>query len=473
MLIQVKDVSVTLNNKKILDGITFSIGKNEQWAIVGSNGSGKTTLAHALANKLFYRGEIKFSPIENIHLALIEQHHKFKNKQNIEQFYHQQRFNSADAEDTLTVREVLCHHNDEKLHYWINVFGINDLLPKPMIQLSNGENKRLQLISVMLKNPDLIILDNPFVGLDYSGRQILKEALNKIAKNGKKIILICSEKDIPECITHIALLKEGRIQHSGEKQTVLGNNQYISKDSTQNNTSGIKEVYITQEADFEFAVRMQKVNIQYSNKHILKNIDWKIRHGEKWSLSGPNGSGKSTLLSLITGDNPQAFANQIWLFDKKKGSGESIWDIKKKIGHVSPEIHLCFDKGALVEDVVASGLYDTIGLFKKPSINDLELVAKWMSFLGIEKFKGKRLFNLSLGEQRVVILSRALVKSPPLLILDEPCQGLDEHQTNKFNHLINEICKIQNVTLIYVSHYQEEIPRNIKNFLTLDQGELI
>ena len=473
MLIQVKDVSVTLNNKKILDGITFSIGENEQWAIVGSNGSGKTTLANALANKIFYRGEINVLPTENIHLALIEQHHKFKNKQNIEQFYHQQRFNAADAEDTLTVTEVLCYHNDEKLHYWINYFGIKDLLSKPMIQLSNGENKRLQLIKVMLKNPDLIILDNPFVGLDNSGRQILKEALNKITKDGKKIILICSEKDIPECITHIALLKEGRIQHSGEKQTVLGNNQYTSTDSTHNNTSGIKEMYNAQQADFEFAVRMQKVNIQYSNKHILKNIDWKIRHGEKWCLSGPNGSGKSTLLSLITGDNPQAFANQIWLFDKKKGSGESIWDIKKKIGHVSPEIHLCFDKGALVEDVVASGLYDTIGLFKKPSITDLELVAKWMSFLGIDKFKGKRLINLSLGEQRAVMLSRALVKSPPLLILDEPCQGLDEHQTNKFNHLINEICKIQSVTIIYVSHYQEEIPRNIENFLRLEKGELI
>ena len=473
MLIQVKDVSVTLNNKKILDGITFSIGENEQWAIVGSNGSGKTTLAHALANKIFYRGEIKFSPTGNIHLALIEQHHKFKNKQNIEQFYHQQRFNSADAEDTLTVAEILCQHNDQKLDYWINYFGIKDLLSKPMIQLSNGENKRLQLINEMLKNPDLIILDNPFVGLDNNGREILKEALNKIAKDGKKIILICSEKDIPECITHIALLKEGRILDSGEKQNILSKNKYAPEDLTHKHKVGIKEIYTPQEADFEFAVRMQKVNIQYNNKHILKNIDWKIRHGEKWCLSGPNGSGKSTLLSLITGDNPQAFANHIWLFDKKKGSGESIWDIKKKIGHVSPEIHLCFDKGALVEDVVASGLYDTIGLFKKPSLNDLELVAKWMSFLGIEKFKGKRLFNLSLGEQRAIMLCRALVKSPLLLILDEPCQGLDEHQTNKFNHLINEICKIQNVTLIYVSHYQEEIPRNIENFLRLEKGELI
>jgi molybdate transport system ATP-binding protein len=253
-------------------------------------------------------------------------------------------------------------------------------------------------------------LDNPFVGLDKNGRENLKEALNKIAKDGKKIILICSEKDIPECITHIALLKEGRIIDSGEKQIVLGKNKYIPEDVIHKNKVGIKEIYITQEADFNFAVRMQKINIQYSNKQILKNIDWNIRHGEKWCLSGPNGSGKSTLLSLITGDNPQAFANHIWLFDKKKGSGESIWDIKKKIGHVSPEIHLCFDKGALVEDVVASGLYDTIGLFKKPSTNDLELVSKWMSYLSIEKFKGKRLINLSLGEQRAVMLCRAFAK---------------------------------------------------------------
>ncbi|MEY4627831.1 MAG: hypothetical protein RLZZ595_157 [Bacteroidota bacterium] len=475
MQIQLKEISVVLNNKKLLDNISFAVEENEQWAITGASGAGKTTLAHALANKIFYHGEIKFTSDQNESpsIALIEQHHKFKNKQNIDQFYHQQRFNSADAEDTFTVAEVLQENKAEEIQKWTSHFGIQNLLHKPMIQLSNGENKRLQLTKAMLQNPTLVILDNPFVGLDKEGRKILQEALNKIAAIGKKIILICSPKDIPECITHIALLQSGKLEDAGKKKEMLDKYDSPIASNAMFTVEGVHEIYQPQNAIFNTAIRMLQVNIQYNHTPILKNIHWEVKRGEKWCLSGPNGSGKSTLLSLITADNPQAFANNIWLFDKKKGTGESIWEIKQKIGHVSPELHLCFDKGSLVEDVVASGLYDTMGLFRKPSASDLEKVNSWMSFLGIDKYKGKRLFTLSLGEQREVMLTRALVKSPLLLILDEPCQGLDEQQSSKFKHTIDAICSLEDVTLIYVSHYQEDIPPRIKNFISLKHGEII
>jgi molybdate transport system ATP-binding protein len=177
-------------------------------------------------------------------------------------------------------------------------------------------------------------------------------------------------------------------------------------------------------------------------------------------------------LSLITADNPQAFANKIWLFDKKKGSGESIWDIKKKIGHVSPELHLFFEKGIEVKEAVASGLFDTIGLFKQISNAEEIVVESWMEVTGINHFKSKRLHQLSLGEQRLVMLTRALVKSPPLLILDEPCQGLDEDQAQLFKEIIDEICLQQNITLIYVSHYNDDIPKSINHFLHLENGQI-
>ncbi|MEY3542094.1 MAG: hypothetical protein RLZZ204_906, partial [Bacteroidota bacterium] len=234
----------------------------------------------------------------------------------------------------------------------------------------------------------------------------------------------------------------------------------------------INEVYQSSHADFEKAVELKNVCIQYHQKSILNNINWTIHKGEKWCVSGPNGSGKSTLLSLITADNPQAFANQIWLFDKRKGTGESIWDIKKKIGHVSPELHLFFEKGISVRDAVASGLYDTIGLFRQTSKNEESIIENWMSITGVHDFKSKQLFQLSLGEQRLVMLTRALVKSPPLLILDEPCQGLDETQAELFKAIIESICSIKSVTLIYVSHYQEELPKSINNFLYLENGSI-
>jgi molybdate transport system ATP-binding protein len=218
---------------------------------------------------------------------------------------------------------------------------------------------------------------------------------------------------------------------------------------------------------------MKHVNVQYNNRVILDDISWTVRKGERWSLSGPNGSGKSTLLSLINADNPQAYANEIYLFDRRRGSGETIWEIKKRIGFVSPELHLYFDTGMSCFDVVASGLFDTIGLFRM--LNDLQesLVHKWMELLQIPHLKRKLLFQLSNSEQRLVLLARALVKNPPMLILDEPCQGLDEAQVSLFKSMVNEICIRSEKTLIYVSHYPGEIPECVDKYIRLVDGRTV
>lgn len=474
MHIQLQHVSVVLSNQKILDDINLSINEKEHWAIIGDSGSGKTTLAKSICKLIFHHGAIIFnnSNTQQLNIAFVEQQHQFKNKQNIHLFYHQQRYNSFDTEETLTVAEVLDNKIDHEKTTWISFFGIEQLLNKPMIQLSNGENKRLQLTKALLDNPDVIVLDNPFVGLDTMGRKQLQIALNQLALLGKKIILVCNPKDLPECITHCALLDKGKLISSGPKNLFLDNSNKIQQSPALSIQASINDTYQSSYADFEKAVELKNVSIQYQQKTILDNINWTIQKGEKWCVSGPNGSGKSTLLSLITADNPQAFANQIWLFDKRKGTGESIWDIKKKIGHVSPELHLFFEKGISVKDAVASGLYDTIGLFRRPSKDNETIIENWMNITGVDHFKSKQLFQLSLGEQRLIMLTRALVKSPPLLILDEPCQGLDENQTELFKTIIDTICKIQSVTLIYVSHYQEDIPKSINNFLHLENGKI-
>jgi molybdate transport system ATP-binding protein len=226
------------------------------------------------------------------------------------------------------------------------------------------------------------------------------------------------------------------------------------------------------ETTFEFAVKMKNVNIQYDRK-ILHSITWEVRKSEKWSLSGANGSGKSTLLSLLNADNPQAYANEIYLFDIRRGTGGTIWDIKRKTGFVSPELHLYFEKGISCFDVVASGLFDTIGLFKQVNEQELLLVSKWMQLLRIEKVQRKFLHQLSNSEQRLVLLARALVKNPPLLILDEPCQGLDEDQIMLFKEIIDQVRIIGNKTLIYASHYTHEIPDCVTKFITLENGRRI
>jgi molybdate transport system ATP-binding protein len=218
-------------------------------------------------------------------------------------------------------------------------------------------------------------------------------------------------------------------------------------------------------------VKMNNVTVQYDEKIVLENISWEVNKGERWLLSGPNGAGKSTLLSLITADNPKAYANPVYFFGKKRGSGESIWDIKKRIGFISPELHLYFNQSSTCFEAVASGLFDTIGLFRQISDKDTELVNDWMKFCGIENSKQKRLYELSAGEQRTVLLIRALVKNPPLLILDEPCQGLDNERKEEFLELVNEVCLAGNKTMIFVSHYESEVPACVSRFIKLDHGK--
>ena len=209
---------------------------------------------------------------------------------------------------------------------------------------------------------------------------------------------------------------------------------------------------------------------EYGSKFILNNINWEVKRGEKWLVKGPNGAGKSTLLSLITGDHPQAYASEIYLFDKKRGTGESIWDIKKKIGYISPELHWHFATNITCAQAIGSGFFDTIGLYKKLNQQQHNILQQWMDFLHLSHVANKPLNSVSNGHQRLILLSRALVKNPPLLVLDEPCQGLDGRQKQEFVTLVDDLCKKFSKTLIYVSHYDDEIPQCINSCLNLDPG---
>jgi ABC-type molybdenum transport system, ATPase component/photorepair protein PhrA len=468
ILAELCEVSVIQNGVTILHPVSLKIQRGEQWAIAGHSGSGKTMLANALAGKIHYHGTISYhlsgSEQHHARVLMIEQQHRFKNRSNTSDFYYQQRYNSADAEDTITVAEYIeeAGHDTDGSH-WMDTLHITPLLQKPLIQLSNGENKRLQIVQALFRDPAILILDNPFTGLDVDGRKTLHHVLNEIVQAGIHIILITAHEDMPACLTHIAILENGKLVKTGKVSEIKWQHQNTSAF----NTELIKQLPAPEENSFNFAVKMVNVSVRYGEKIVLQNINWEVKKGERWCISGPNGSGKSTLLSLISADNPQAYANEIYLFDRRRGSGESIWDIKKRIGFVSPELHLFFDRGTSVFDVIASGLFDTIGLFRQLGNSQVQQVNRWLDILRLQSLKDRPLFRLSLGQQRLVLLARALVKNPPLLILDEPCQGLDETQTKSFNDLIDLLCLHFDTTLLYVSHYDNALPSTITHRLSL------
>jgi molybdate transport system ATP-binding protein len=460
-----KNITIQQQNNVVLNNVSFALNEGESLLINGISGSGKTTLAKALANKIFYKGSVEFS-INHPKIILVEQHYYFKTLSNTNDFYYQQRYNSFDSNDAQTVVEELQKITTDKnsIDALLNQLNLMHRKHDSLLHLSSGEHKRFQLIKAFLQNADVYIFDSPFVGLDVNSRKNLSGIINQKSSTST-IIIIADVEDAPSCITHAAELENGklkRFERAKEFKHSINNIQYSIFNG---------EVPLQKNVDsFDVAVKLENVSVAYGEKKILTNINWQIDRGERWLLKGVNGAGKSTLISLITGDHPQAYSNKVFLFDKKRGSGESIWDIKKKIGFVSPELHWYFDKTISVFNTIASGFFDTIGVYKRLSEEQHAIVQQWLSFLTLTARSQFSLSTLSTSQQRLALLARAFVKNPSLLILDEPCQGLDDRQVKDFVALVDALCIQSNKTLIYVSHYENEIPKCVNKVMLLENN---
>ncbi|MDB4901523.1 MAG: transporter [Mucilaginibacter sp.] len=491
-MLSITHVTVRFLNNTLFTNLNFTVKKGENWALVGESGSGKSALLQTIAGRFNITGgtiayhffddylklEVDIDDYFTFHklIALVESKHHFKNLSNTTEFYYQQRFNSSDSEDALTVTQYLNsvtsipHENI----YWtfekvITLLNLELLQDKQLIKLSNGETKRLMLAAALLKNPVLLLLDNPLTGLDVQTRKDFNLIVDEIIASGITVIMATSAHEIPEAITQVAILHEGKIKDQVSKDQFKPE-MVIQETKDEIDYSELKTLLNTNtdKTTYQYIVKMNKVHIKYGDKVILNDVNWEILPGERWALLGPNGAGKSTLLSLINGDNPQAYANDIVLFDKKRGTGESIWDIKSKIGFVSPELHQYFPTDNSCLQVIESGYYDTLGLFRPSQKIKSETALLWMKALEIEKYARVLLKNIPASAQRLCLLARALIKNPALLIFDEPCQGLDDHQQHHFKTLIDTICSLSNVTLIYVTHYQHEMPDSVTKVLRLN-----
>ena len=473
-IVQISNFNLKYGNKTVLTDLEWTIQPGENWLLTGASGSGKTALLKAIAGIEKSTEEIVVSfdqqsgarPV----CQYIAQWYQFKNVEGVANFYYQQRYNAQQVQDTLTVNAELAHYAKEnnlnlaKAEPVLEALGFASLKNAQLIELSSGEHKKLQLVKALWLKPQLLLLDKPYTGLDIQSRQNLNNLLDEVTNDGVQIILISNEPEIPACINRYGEIIGGTLE---EHFTFCTRNKVV-----------IEERPIPtflQEAppsSNEVLIKMVDVNIRYGEKQVLKNVSWEIKAGEKWLLQGHNGSGKSTLLSLVNGDHPQAYANELYLFGNKRGSGESIWDIKQHIGLISPELHWYFDFNATVWQSIASGFFDSIGLYKEIGWHKRTQVDELIEYFGLTANKNDLLSHLPLGKQRLVLLARTVIKNPELLVLDEPCQGLDAHQTLQFNTLIDGLCTT-NRTLIYVSHSDDQLPKNLTHQLLLSKGEVV
>lgn len=465
---------------RLKEPINLQIAKGEHIAVVGANGAGKSLLIDTLTGRYpLLMNEVKydFSPSESSLVSDNIKYIAFRDSYGDADggYYYQQRWNAHDLDDTPIVRDLLPPCTNEALRNALyDLFGIEAMLDKHIILLSSGELRKFQLTKTLLSNPRVLIMDNPFIGLDAKTRDLLHSLLKRLIEvTDLQVILVLSKTDdIPSFITHVIPVA-GRV--CGKKITLqeyLEHRESIPSHvlSEEKRSRILNLPYAENLYHNEYVVDLHKVSIRYGERTILKDLDWTVKCGEKWALSGENGSGKSTLLSLVCADNPQSYACDIALFGRKRGSGESIWEIKKHIGYVSPEMHRAYLKNLPAIDIVASGLHDSIGLYKKMQEKDRAVCEWWMDIFGIADLKDRSFLQLSSGEQRMVLLARAFVKDPELLILDEPLHGLDMYNRRMVKDIIEAFCARKDKTLIMVTHYQEELPDTITHSLFLKRN---
>ncbi len=336
------------------------------------------------------------------------------------------------------------------------LFRIERVLEKKISLLSSEEWRKFKLTKKLLNSRRVLILDNPFIGLDAPTRELLFTLLERLTKmSSVQIVLILSMMDdVPSFITHVIPVDHLTVYDKiPREEYLIKYRENVVEESFAELQQRIADLpYSDTNYSSEEVVKLNKVSIRYGDRTILKELDWTVRRGEKWALSGENGAGKSTLLSLVCADNPQSYACDIGLFGRKRGTGESIWEIKKHIGYVSPEMHRAYLKKLPAIEIVASGLHDSIGLYKRPHQEQMAVCEWWMDVFGIASLKDKPFLQLSSGEQRLALLARAFVKDPELLILDEPLHGLDTFNRRRVKKVIAAFCRRQDKTMVMVTH---------------------
>lgn len=447
ILIESKAATFIHVGRRVFPNTNLQIRAFQHLAIIGNNGSGKTTLAQAICGRLpCVAGKTQHHiPYDKIVFVAFQS--SLKLWDNTTDSYLQQRFNSFDADQAPLVQDYfwpIVPPND-KAQELLQAFGAQDLLHKRSIQLSNGELRKIELIKALSSSPDVLIIDNAFVGLDVQSRKILNQVLEQISTTCTLILLCLPQEDLPTFITKRYYCQSLRLSEKEPPQRI--------------STPQTPPPYLqqqTQRSSAHILVDLKNIRIAYGDHVLLNQLNWQIKSKEHWALYGPNGSGKSTLLSLIVADNPQAYAQDIQLFGRQKGTGESIWEIKRQLSYISPELHQFSPGGHTVKQIL---IQDMAWLYPAIDISSVEANAQaWMAWFGLE-LEWTRLFrSLSSGEQRLILFIRILIYPFLLLVADEPCQGLDVGQISRVKAVFAYLARHSEISSIFVTHRQEELP---------------
>lgn len=477
-------VSIKLNSKRLYigdrrldnpDSVTIPVGVT---AVIGPNGGGKSTLGEIVKTGWNFRtnsitcpqtsqpviAKIQFADIHSLSQMSVE--------------YYQQRYEATANDNVPTVGEVIGPTADLPLFKSLSqMMNLPDVSDRRINHLSSGELRKLLIISNISQHQcDMLILDNPYIGLDTGARASLDKAIKSLSAYCSVMMLVSDPDDIPRYAATVIPVKDMKILPPVDCRDSIesvARAMQIYFDYAVD-VSGIPDPPRLDNEPLDTVVSIDDITVAHGDLKIIDRFSWIIRPGEHWGLSGPNGSGKSTLLSLLTADNPKAYALNISLFGRRRGSGESIWDIKRRVAYISPELALHFNPSGNVLTIIAGALNDTSGIYTPITPGQERMARRWMQLLHISDLAPRRWSSLSSGEQQLVLLARVFIKQPRLIILDEPFHALDYARKRAVRAIINFIAAraaarpaVTPANIIVVSHNSNEIPECLTHFMTL------
>jgi molybdate transport system ATP-binding protein len=467
--IEFEKACIRFNDSFSLIDIDWKLEPGQLWAIIGTGGAGKSALAATLAGA----GELTSGTVcglfENVGIVSLESQAELIDRERLR--------DDSDITDKVSDGTPVSEMLDEVsvdadlLTKLVDIFGLAPLLNRGFRKLSTGETRKLLITRALTSKPAMVIIDGPFEGLDAQTVPLLSDILRSVSVKTPLLLVINRLDELPEFVSHVAYLEKGRlvsVTETCDKAALdLIAQHFHLKTSKISIPDAIPGETVSELDSTEPLVNIRNASIRYIDNLVFEKLDWRIEARQHWQLTGPNGSGKTCLLNLITGDHPQCYSNDIFVCGYQRGSGESIWDIKQHIGYVSSALQWDYRVSISCRNVIISGFYDSIGLYVTATDLQIEIANQWLAVLGLCDHASQPFKQCSYGDQRLLLIARAMVKHPHLLILDEPCFGLDELSRQLVLALIEKICSGSETTVIYVNHHAEDHIAGIDNYLAL------